>query len=154
MQVRHHLGEQRGEAVEVVVAVVQVVDDADVGDALRLEPLDDRDLVLRLAEPAAVVVKGQRAADLAGLLGQRAELGRGRLDPPLLLGARARDRRPGRAGPRAAALIPCRLSRSRMIRDSRLSSPGATQKASSAMPCRLSASTSASKVGMCSARQS
>ena len=34
-QVRLHLREQVGEAVEVVVAVVQVVDDADVGDALR-----------------------------------------------------------------------------------------------------------------------
>ena len=33
-EIRHHLGQQRGEAVEVVVAVVQVVDHADVGDAL------------------------------------------------------------------------------------------------------------------------
>ena len=35
-EVRLHLREQCGEAVEVVVAVVQVVDHADVGDALRL----------------------------------------------------------------------------------------------------------------------
>ena len=82
-----HLREQAGEAVEVVVAVVQVVDDADVVDALLLQPLDDRELVLGLAEPAAVVVEGQRAADLAGLLGQRAELCRRGRDPPLLLGA-------------------------------------------------------------------
>ena len=65
------------------------------------EPLDDRDLVLRLAEPAAVVVERQRAADLGGLLGQRAQLGRGRLDPPLLLGARALVGARSRAGPRA-----------------------------------------------------
>ena len=65
------------------------------------EPLDDRDLVLRLAEPAAVVVEGQRAADLGGLLGQRPELGRGGRDPALLLGTRDADRRPGRARPRA-----------------------------------------------------
>ena len=67
------------------MAVVQVVDHADVGDASRLEPLDDRDLVFRLAEPAAVVIKRQRAADLAGLVGERPQLGGGRLDPALLL---------------------------------------------------------------------
>ena len=83
------------------MAVVQVVDDADVRDALRLQSLDDRDLVLRLAEPAAVVVERQRAADLGGLFGERPQLGRGRRDPPLLLGAGRRGRRRGRAGPRA-----------------------------------------------------
>ena len=58
----------------------------EVGDPLRLEPLDDRDLVFRLAEPAAVVIKGERAADLGGFLGQRPQLGGGRFDPALLLG--------------------------------------------------------------------
>ena len=89
-QVRHHLGEQGGEAVEVVVAVVQVVDHADVGDPLSLQPLDDRDLVFRLAEPAAVVVESQRAADLAGLFGERSRAWR----PPPRPGALARARDP------------------------------------------------------------
>ena len=51
----------------------------------RLEPLDDRDLVFRLAEPAAVVIERQRAADFAGFLRKRTQLGRCRLDPSLLL---------------------------------------------------------------------
>ena len=71
----------------MVVAVVQVVDHADVPHTRRLEPLDDGDLVLRLAEPAAVVVEGERTADPPGLGGEGLELGRGRGDPPFLLGS-------------------------------------------------------------------
>ena len=61
-----------GEAVEVVVAVVQVVDDADVADPSCFEPGDDGELVLRLAEPAAVVVEADlcsRAAAASAAIG-------------------------------------------------------------------------------------
>ena len=51
----------------------------------------------------------------------------------------------------SCAWTPCRLSTSRMIRDSRFSTPGATQKASSETPWRSRASISAMNVGMCSA---
>ena len=66
---RQHLLEQFGEAVEVVVAVVLVVDDADV---LELEVVDDGELVFGFAEPAAVVVERDRAAQLLGFLRNRA----------------------------------------------------------------------------------
>ncbi len=58
---RLHLVEQGGEAIEMLVAVVQVVNDADVGE---IQFADDRELVLRFAEPAAVVVERDAAADL------------------------------------------------------------------------------------------
>ena len=99
-QVRHDLAEQRREAVEVVVPMMKVVDDADVGDALALQSLDDRDLVLGLAEPAAMVVESQRAADLGGLFGERAQLRprrRRRVSP---VRRRSHGRRRNRAGPR------------------------------------------------------
>ncbi len=86
-QVGHDLGQQGGEAVEMVVAVVQVVNDSNVGDALSFEPVDDGELVFRLAEPAPVVIEGQRAPDLSGLLGEWTELCRRRGDPALLLRA-------------------------------------------------------------------
>ena len=86
-QVRQHFAEQWAKTVKVIVAVMKVVDDSDVFDFLALQSLDNRNLVLGLAEPAAVVVERQRAADLGGLVGQRAELFRGGGDPPLLLGS-------------------------------------------------------------------
>ena len=106
------------------MAVVQVVDHADVRDALRLQPLDDGDLVLRLAEPAAVVVEGQRAADLGGLVGQRLAAW-----PTAAATRRSCSAPVARSAPKSSstqswALTPCRLSTSRMIRDSRFSSPG------------------------------
>ena len=57
-------------------------------DPLRLQPLDDGDLVLGLAEPAAVVVERQRAADLRASSASGRSLATAALDPPLLLGAR------------------------------------------------------------------
>lgn len=67
-EVGFHLGEQGGEAVEVVVAVMEVVDQADVVEALGAEGFDQGDLVFRLAEPAAVVVEGDGGAlGLGGL---------------------------------------------------------------------------------------
>ena len=42
----------------------------------KLQLFDDGDLVLGLAEPAAVVVEADRAADFGGLLGDRADTGR------------------------------------------------------------------------------
>src|SRR2546425_10004010 len=53
----------------MLVAVVQVIDDADIRDSLGVELMDNRNLVLRLAEPSAVVVKGHCAAEFAGFLG-------------------------------------------------------------------------------------
>ena len=50
-QVRLHLREECGEAGEVGVAVVQIVDEADVGDALGAQVRDDFELVLGFAEP-------------------------------------------------------------------------------------------------------
>ena len=87
-QVRDHRLQERREAIEVVVAVVEVVDQADVVDPVLLQALDDGDLVLGLAEPAAVVVEGNRAADLASFLGEQLQAGDGRRDPTSLLLAR------------------------------------------------------------------
>ena len=72
-----------GKSVELVVAVVEVIDDADVR---AVEPFDDGDEVLGLAEPAAVVVKVDRAAEPRGRLDHRAEQGRGGVRTLLLLG--------------------------------------------------------------------
>ena len=87
---RQHLRQQLGEPIEVLVPVVQVIDEADIR---QLQLLDDRELILRLAEPAAVVVEGDRAADLGRFFGDRADAGRfGAIRcAPLLLG---RLRRP------------------------------------------------------------
>ena len=96
-EIGHHLGQQCRKAVEVVVAVVQVVDHADVRDPARLEPLDDRDLIFRLAEPAAVIIECERAADLAGFDSERLAAWR----PPPRPGALARHLAPCRARSRA-----------------------------------------------------
>ena len=56
-QMRFHLCHQRFEAIEMGVAVVQVVHDADVRDSVALQTLDDRDLVLGFAKPAAMIVE-------------------------------------------------------------------------------------------------
>ena len=69
------------------MAVVQIVDNAEVGDASGLQALDDGDLILGLAKPATVVVQRERAADLAGLFGQGTQLFGGRLDSAFLFGS-------------------------------------------------------------------
>ena len=69
------------------MAVVQVVNHAHVADPVSLQPLDNRDLVFGLAEPAAVVIKRERTADLSGFLRQRLQLGDGGFHSALLFGA-------------------------------------------------------------------
>ncbi len=80
-EVRLHLLEQLREAVEVIVAVVKIVDDADVLHAVALEPLDDRELVLRLAEPLLVIVESDCEAERRRGVGDLADALRFRLDP-------------------------------------------------------------------------
>ena len=113
--------------------------------------LDDRELILRLAEPAAVVVEGDRAADLGGLLGDRADAGRLGLDPAP---ARSASVLVGSPPPVTQScgltLVPLEHVENAaglVVR----ASPGNHQAVSS-MPCFFSASISASNVGMCSAR--
>ena len=68
MEVRQHLGKRPLEPRQVIVAVVLVVDDADVR---HLQFLADGDHVLGLAAPAAVVVDGEAAAGFRQGLGER-----------------------------------------------------------------------------------
>jgi hypothetical protein len=72
-----HQGQQGGETIEVVMAVMEVVDEADVGPG---ELLKDSDLVLGLAEPATVIVEPDRAADPRGFVGDGPERPDGRYD--------------------------------------------------------------------------
>ena len=62
-EIRLHLREQLAKARHVLVTVMLVIDDADVGHAAGAQLLDDGDLILRLAEPAAVIVEGDAAID-------------------------------------------------------------------------------------------
>ena len=134
------------------MAVMKVVHDPGVGYSVTLEPLDDRNLVFRLAKPAAMVVERHRATDFAGRLCERAELSRRSFDPALLL------RTHGMVGAQVQNDPELRFDRvplEQVKNDLRLTVqlPGA-QKASSLMPRFLSASISASKLATCSARQS
>ena len=148
VQVRLHLLKQRFEAVEVVVAVVLVVDDADVRHVQRLE---DRQLILRLAEPAAVVVEPDRAADFLRGLADRLQMGNFCGNALLLFVADF-------VGPpppvtQSCVRTPFRLRTSRICFASAFKSPG-NHHASRVTPCFFKAAISASNVGMCSARQS
>ena len=98
------------------------------------QSFDDRDLVLGLAEPAAVVVECERAADLGGLFGERAKLCCGGGDAPFLLGAGIHGLAPKSRSTQRSAFRPWRLSRSRMIRDVAIELAGSVQNASSVMP--------------------
>ncbi len=137
----------------MVVSMVQVIDHADVSDSLRLEPLDDGDLILGLAEPPAVVIKRERTADLAGVLGERTQLRHGRLDATLLLGplvfVRSEIEQDPELGLDAVAFED-------VENDPRFAVElaGGDPESVERDPARLSASISASNVGMCSARQS
>src|SRR5436309_3344366 len=44
---------------------MQVINNPNTGDALGAKPLDDGDLILRFAEPSAVIVERHRATDFA-----------------------------------------------------------------------------------------
>jgi len=67
-QVRQHAWQHSGKAVKMAVAVVQVVNDADVLNPLPLQCFGDRDGVLWLAAPAAVIVDAHLAAEGRGSL--------------------------------------------------------------------------------------
>jgi hypothetical protein len=99
---RLHRGERGGEAVHMVVAVVLVVNDADVrGTVLDAEQFADGDHVFRLAAPAAVVVEAELAAGFPRALDGREQLRGGLLDA---LGLR-RARRAGDGHPNLRAKI-------------------------------------------------
>ncbi len=75
-----------GEVADVVVGVVEVVDDADVGVAGGAKASDDLDLVGGFAEPPEVVVEGDGAPESARLGAEGGQGGNGTRD--LLLEAR------------------------------------------------------------------
>ena len=62
-----HLGQELGEVREVFVAVMQVVNHANVGDAVFFQSFDDGDLIFRFAEPATMIVEGDLAFEFGGL---------------------------------------------------------------------------------------
>src|SRR5438093_1239766 len=69
------------------MAVVLVIDDPDISDALVPKPFDNLQLVLRFSKPAAVIVERHCATDFAGSLGNRSDALRfSRNARPLLLG--------------------------------------------------------------------
>src|SRR6185436_21186245 len=76
-----------------------VINNAHVSDASSAKQLDDLDLVLRLAEPAAMVVQSHRAADFRRCLGNRAGSFRLRFDSGSLL-PRIRRRLPAAHDPK------------------------------------------------------
>jgi len=84
-EMRQHLREDFGEAVEVRVAVVEVVNHAHVLNTLGLQRCDDLDLVLGFAKPSPVVVEGEGASDRLGLVGERFQLVHGTVHAPGLL---------------------------------------------------------------------
>ena len=55
-EVGFHFFEHLGEAIDVFMAVMEVVNHADITHAVFLQCFDDRNLILRLAEPAAMIV--------------------------------------------------------------------------------------------------
>ena len=67
-QVRLDLVEQRRETIEMGMAMMQVIDQADV---VELQLVEHRQLILGLAEPAPMVVEAHLAAQFAGRQGQR-----------------------------------------------------------------------------------
>ena len=84
-QMRQHQLQRLVQSSEVPMAMMQVVDDADVRDGvLRLQILADGDHVLGLAAPATVVVDRHLAADLGGLGDRRQQAFRGAPDLGLL----------------------------------------------------------------------
>ena len=79
-QVRHHGFPHVGKAGEVGMAVVEIVDEAHVLDAVALEALDDADLIFGFAEPSAVIIEGHLATERSGGDGDWADPGGLRLD--------------------------------------------------------------------------
>ena len=86
-QVGFHQLDRRGETVEVAVAMVKVVDDANmVRPVVLLQIFADGDEILRLTAPAAVIVESEWATCLAGALDDRQQPRRGGFDPFLRRG--------------------------------------------------------------------
>ena len=81
VQIRLHRRERGGEAVEVIVAVMEIVHDADVRRAVLLaQEFRHGDHVLRFAGPATVIVDRERAASLARALDDGQQLRGGEPD--------------------------------------------------------------------------
>ena len=62
------------------MAVVEIVDEAHVLDAVALEALDDADLIFGFAEPSAMIIEGHLAPERSGGDGDWADPGGLRLD--------------------------------------------------------------------------
>ena len=102
LEIGLHPRKQRAESPGVDMAVMLVVDDADIRDrgVAGTQGFDDLDLILRLAEPAAVVVEADVTANLFSGLGYGADPRRfGRHAGFLLVGVRRRA--PSPAHPQA-----------------------------------------------------
>ena len=67
------------------MAMVQVIDDPDIGDVSFLQTFDDGDLVLRLSEPGAVIVERDRATNPGGGFADRLYARRLSFNPCFLL---------------------------------------------------------------------
>src|SRR5688572_15690469 len=61
-QIRLYAAEHFREARYVGMAMMKIVDDADIRDAIALQSLNDLNLVVGFSEPAAMVVKADLAA--------------------------------------------------------------------------------------------
>ena len=93
LEIRLHPREELAETPDMDMAMMLVVDDADIRDrgVTGTQRFNDLDLILRLAEPAAVVVEADGAADFLGRLGYGADPRRfGRHAGLLLFGIRRR----------------------------------------------------------------
>ena len=55
----------------MLMAMVKIVDDADIADAFAAQVRDHRKLIFRFTRPAAMVVNGDPAIDLGRLLCKR-----------------------------------------------------------------------------------
>ena len=75
LEIRLHPLEELAESPGMDMAMMLVVDDADIRDrgVTGTQRFNDLDLILRLAEPATVVVEADGAADLVGRLGYGAD---------------------------------------------------------------------------------
>ncbi len=76
-QVGEHLFEECGELIDLLMGVVEIVDDADVG---HVDAADDGDLIFGFAEPASVVVKADFRVEGLGLAGESGDGFRGGFD--------------------------------------------------------------------------
>ena len=64
---------QFGPARHVFVTVMQIVNDADVGDAVFFQSLDNFDLIFRFAKPRAMIIKPDAHTEFGCFLRDRFE---------------------------------------------------------------------------------